>query len=67
MLHTQRTIVHIAVHRVCVRAFDYQIVKEQIKNSCLDLCGFCIQSNHVVELIGVEPTTSGLQSRRSPN
>ena len=41
-----------------VRAFDYQILKEQI-----DL----FLHERLVELIGIEPTTSGLQSRRSPN
>lgn len=41
----------------------YAVVREQAAERCS--AEICLETS--VELIGIEPTTSGLQSQRSPN
>jgi hypothetical protein len=54
---TENLIVHIRQHPRPDFQMPYPYFKEQI---------FCIKLYFIVELIGIEPTTSALQKRRSP-
>ena len=47
-----------------IRAFDYQILKEQLRFTSLFKACYTVK---LVELVGFEPTTAGLQSRCSAN
>jgi hypothetical protein len=40
---------------------------EPSKSYALSGAAYAVETLNLVELIGIEPTTSGLQSQRSPN